>query len=355
VEVYPSDFYEFNQASSIGGTPMGKVIEVFGPFSSGKTTLAWQLASSLQKQTKKKILFLDYECATSKPYLKKLGLNVDEIVFGIPDMASLEDGFLIIDKLVPTGAFCCVIVDSLAAMVPKAEAESIDEKGLAGNDGPLKAKIMHRAMRRYNPFFKKFNTVLFFINHMTDKVQMGGFAPVGDKETTPGGHAVEFYSDIRIQLKPQDFVVKQIQSEKDPKKKVNAKVGRNIQVYFKKNKVGEPFGTANMTLRNGHGFDIATSAIKRAIAEGIIVKKPTGAHVLKDDEKIQASSYDKFWNLVTANPQLLQDILEKLSGKQVQFKAVDLSKAEADLTAEELGISSADIVDGSVVEEKLQI
>jgi recombination protein RecA len=340
IEVIPTNFYEFNQASSIGGVPVGRVIEIFGDFSSGKTTISWQIAAAMQKYTKKKILFLDYEGSTSKEYLKKLGVNVDEIIFGLPEQASLEDGFTIIDKLVPTEAFCCVIIDSLAAMVPKSELDSIEEKGLEGADLALKAKIMHKAMRKYNPFMRKYKTTLFFINHVMQKInlQASFMARGGDQEETPGGKAVKFFSDMRIQLKPMDFVVKQVQSDRDTKKKMNVKIGRNVSIYFLKNKVGEPFGKATMTLRNGHGFDVATSAIKRALAEGIIVKKGVGVHALKDDETIQAPSYDKFWNLVMANPTLLQGILDKLDGKQVKFKPVDLSTNDRDLSAKELGV-----------------
>ncbi len=347
VEIIPTDFYEFNQASSIGGFPMGKIIEIYGPFSCGKTTLSWQIAAALQRHTKKKVLFEDYEGATSKPYLKKLGVNVEEVLFGLPENASLEDGFTMIDKLVPTGAFCCVIVDSLAAMVPKSEHDSIEEKGLEGSDVALKAKLFHKAMRRYSPFMRANNTSLIFINHMTDKLNLqGGYmARLGEQTTTPGGKAVSFFADMRIELKPTDFVVKQVASEKDAKKKVNVKIGRNIKLSFIKNRLGDPFGSATMTLRNGRGFDVATSAIKRGLAEGIIVKGVGGLHFLKDDPKIQASSYDRFWNLVTANPQLLADILTKLEGKEVSFKNVDLSAGERDLSAKELGLTSEEVSD----------
>jgi recombination protein RecA len=349
VEIIPTDFHEFNQASSLGGFPMGKIVEIFGEFSSGKTSLSWQLGASLQKRTKKKILFLDYEGATSKPYLKKLGVNVEEVIFGLPEQASLEDGFTLVNKLVPTGAFCCVIVDSLAAMVPKSELTSIEEKGLEGADLALKAKIMHKAMRFYSPFCKKHNTSLIFINHVMQKInlQASFMAKMGDQEETPGGKALKFYADLRIQLKPMDYVVKQVQSERDPKKKVNVKIGRNVKLKFIKNRVGEPFGEATMTLRNGRGFDVVTSAIKRGLAEGIIIKKGAGVHALKDDEKIQASSYDRFWNLVVANPDLLQGILAKLDGVEYNVTGVDMSVAERDLSAKELDVAEEEVVDES--------
>jgi recombination protein RecA len=340
IEVIPSDFYEFNQASSIGGVPVGRLIEVYGSESSGKTTLTLQLLGAMQRKTKKKVLVYDYELSMDKKYLVKLGLNVDEFLFITPDY--LEEGFSSMDILLPTGAFCGVLVDSLAAMVPKSERESIAEKGYEGADVALRAKVLTKAFPSLNPLLDKTGVTAFFLNHVKDKINLqGGYmAKVGDPTTTPGGKALKFYSSMRIELKPQEFITRPMISEKDPKKKVNAKIGRNVKLSFVKNKVGEPWGNAFMALRNGKGFDVVTSAIKRGLAEGIIIKKSTGQHVIKDDEKITASSYEKFWNLIVANPSLLKNLLAKLDGKEVKYENIDLTAGERDLSKEELEVDS---------------
>lgn len=344
-EIIPTDFYEFNLATNLGGLPMGKLIEISGPESSGKTTLAWQLASQVSRKTKKKILFLDYEMATSKEYLKKLGVPVEDVIFALPEDSILEDGFNIMDKLLPTGAFCAAIVDSLAAMVPKAEYDSVEEKGLAGSDMMLKAKILSKALRVMGPHFRKSGADVFFINHLMAKPQQKG--PVfmlGEPEDTPGGKALKHHCDLRISLKPLGYVLKQVASDKDPKKKVNIKIGRDIRVKFIKNRVGEPFGEGTMTLRNGKGFDVITSAIKRGIAEGIIIREKGGDHFIKDDPTIKASSYNNFWNLFAVNPKLTQIVLDKLNGKAVKYESseFDLSVNTRDIKASEIGASEED-------------
>ncbi len=338
VEVIPTDFYEFNLATRLGGFPMAKLIEISGAESSGKTTLAWQLLSQVSRATKKKILFLDYEMATDKEYLKKLGVPIEDVFFALPEDASLEDGMEIMKKLLSTGAFCGAIIDSLATMVPKAELESVAEKGLAGSDMMLKAKILSKSLRVYGPVYRKSGATVIFINHIMSTVQKGPFAVLGDPESTPGGHALKHHCDIRISLKPMGYVLQQVASDKDPKKKVNLKIGRDVKVKFIKNRVGEPFGEGVMTLRNGKGFDIVTSAIKRGLAEGLIINEKGGTHYLKDDKAIKASSYINFWSLLTANPKLVQAILSKLNGKAVKFDA-----SEFDLNIEERGIKASDI------------
>ena len=342
VEVIPSDFYEFNQATHIGGVPLGKIIEISGPESSGKTTLAWQLLSQVSRATKKKILFLDYEMSTSKDYLRKLGVPVEEVIFIAPEGNSLEDGFTAMVKLLKTRAFCGAIIDSLATMVPKAEQDSVDEKGLEGNDMMIKAKVLSKALRVYGPVLRNSGSVVIFINHLISKVQKGpAFLSLGEPEDTPGGRALKHHCDLRISLKPMGYVTQQVPSEKDPKKKVNIKIGRDVKIKFIKNRVGEPFGEGVMTLRLNKGFDIVTSVIRRGLAEGVILNQKGGEHILKDDKTVRASSYNNFWNLLTLNPKLTQLILSKLNGKAVKFDSseFDLTAADREVSASELGIS----------------
>jgi hypothetical protein len=277
---------------------------------------------------------------------------VEDVVWALPEDSSLEDGFDILRKLLPTGAFCGAIVDSVAMMVPKAEAASVEEKGLEGNDMMLKAKVLTKALRNYGPIFRKSGAVVIFINHLMSKVQQGPFAPIGDPEETPGGRAFKHNCDIRLTLKPMNYVLKQVASDADPKKKVNVKIGRDIKLKFIKNRVGEPFGEGVMTLRNGKGFDIITSAIKRAIAEGIVSKESGGEHKVKDDPSIHASSYDKFWTLFAVNPKLVQVLLAKLNGVAVKYDAGEFDLAEREVTAGEIGASEEDAESSSSSDAK---
>jgi len=344
--IYPTDFYEFNVASSINGFPMGKLVEISGPPSSGKTTIAWQILAHVSRITGLKILFVDYEEATSKPYLKTLGVPVENVVFVTPENHTLESGFTIAEKLLGTGAFCGCIMDSVAAMTTNAEINSVEEKGLEGNDMMLKAKLLTKALRVKGPILRATGASIIFINHIMAKPQAGPFVVLGEPEETPGGNAFKHHADMRISLKPLNYVTKQVASDKDPKKKVNVKIGRDIRLKFIKNRVGEPFGEATMTLRNGKGFDVITSAIKRGIAEGIILRAPSGEHKIKDDPGIKASSYNGFWNLFAVNPKLTQILLSKLNGKAIKYEAkdFDLSVNEREVTASEIGASEDDVV-----------
>ncbi len=356
MEVIKTQFYELNRASSIGGIPLAKIIEVSGPESSGKTTLTWQLASHLSRITGKKILFLDYEMNTDKTYLRKLNVPVENVFFGLPEdeQVSLEDGFEIAKKLLMTGAFCALIVDSVAAMVPKVELVKVEEDGLESNSMMDKAKSLARALRNYGPIFRRSGADVFFINHIIAKPAVaGGFAVMGEPEETPGGRALKFHCDIRLSLKPLGYVTKQVTSPKDPKKKIAVKIGRNIKIKFIKNRVGEPFGEAEMTLRNGKGFDIVTSTIKRGLSEGVIIKKSAGEHYLAEDPSIKAPSESKFWDLLNFNPKLVQSLIDKMEGKAVEFnvKDVDLSGATKDLTAEDLGVTIEDGAEEETDEE----
>ncbi|VVB50693.1 Protein RecA [uncultured archaeon] len=345
--IYPTDFYEFNQASNCGGFPMGKLIEISGPPSSGKTTLAWQILAQIARITGKKILLMDNEESTSKTYLIALGVPVEQIYIPELEEHTVEMNFEFMEKLLATGAFCGCILDSVAVMTTKAELESVDEKGLEGNDMMLKAKLLTKALRVKGPDLRATGASIIFINHIMSKPQSGPYVNLGDPEETPGGNAFKHHCDMRIYLKPLDYVTKQVASDKDPKKKVNVKIGRNVRLKFIKNRVGEPFGEATMTLRNGKGFDVITSAIKRGIDSGVVVRESKGEHRLKDDPTIKASSYNNFWNLFAVNPKLLQVLLSKLNGKAVKYdpSEFDLTVESRDVTASEIGASEEDVVE----------
>lgn len=340
--VVPTDIYEFDKASEIGGFPLGKIIEIAGPPSSGKTTLAWQLAAAVQRKTNKKILFFDYEQAASKEWLKKLGVPLDHVLFALPEEAegsllSLEDGFEIMNKLLPGGDFCAVIWDSVAASNPKGLLNSVDEKGLEGRDVALTAAALTKGLAVYGPTYRKSMTTILFINHVrANLANMANpfMAKFADKESTPGGYAFKHHADMRIDLDPMDYIKKNAVNSDG--KKIQVKIGQNVKIKFVKNRIGEPFGEDILVMRKGIGFDVISSTIKRAVANGVVIRKSTGPTYLKDDENVKAPSYEGFWNLVYANPTLLEALKSKLSGKEAKINNIDLTAATRELSIKEL-------------------
>lgn len=348
-QIVQTDLPEFNAASNLNGCPLGRVIEIYGPESSGKTSLSWQVAASLQKRTKKKILFMDYERSTSESYLKKLGVNTEEIYFGLPKKSSLETGFEVARMLLPTNEFCIIIWDSLAAMVPDAEMAKVEEEGLGSQTPMVKAKSMAQALRVTLDMYRDTNTTSIFINHLIAKPAMNGMPQYGDPEETPGGKALKYYSDLRISLKPRGFIVREVPSE-DGKKKLKVKVGREVGINFVKNKLADPFGSDTLTLRNGKGFDVITSTIKKAIKMGVVVAQSTGKHYLKSDEAVNARSYHGFYDLVSANPTLLKALTDAVNGGATTVK-FDSKKLDTSILDKEL--TAKDVLETDETEEEL--
>lgn len=339
--VIPTDIYEFDKASEIGGFPLGKIIEIAGPPSSGKTTLAWQLASSVQNKTNKRILFFDYEQAASKKWLSKLGVPLDFVDFISPadaedNLLSIEDGFEIMNTLLSSKDYCCVIWDSIAASNPKGLLNSVEEKGLEGRDVALTALALTKGLAVYGPNYRKSDATVIFVNHVRANLNLDNpfMAKFADKERTSGGYALKHHLDIRIDLDPLDFIKKTAINEEG--KKIQVKIGQNIKIKFVKNRIGEPYGEEILVLRKGIGFDIISSIIKRAVASGIVIKKSTGLTYLADDETIKSLSYEGFWNLVQANPSLLEKLKAKIYGKDINIGKIDLSAGTRELNIKEL-------------------
>lgn len=343
-EVIPTDIYEFDKASNIGGLPVGKIMEIAGPPSSGKTTLAWQILSSIQRKTKKKILFFDYEQAADKPWLRKLNVPIEDVLFILPEeceggLLSIEDGFEIMNKLLVTGAFCGAIWDSVAASNPKGLLTKVEEDGLDGKEVALTAAALTKGLSVYGPVYRKSLTNVIFVNHVRanlDNISNPFLAKFSDKEKTPGGNAFKHHADMRVSLKPMDYVTKQVVNSEG--KKVQVKIGQNIKIKFIKNRVGDPYGEEVILMRKGVGFDLVTSTIKRGIDSGVIIRKSSGLCYLKDDESFKAPSYESFWNLVSANQKFLAQLMAKLNGTSVVFdKGIDFGAADRDLNETEVG------------------
>ena len=190
VEVISTGSPSLDLALGVGGLPRGRIIEIYGPESSGKTTLALSVASQVQK-TGGRVAFIDTEHALDPDYAKRIGVNVEKLVISQPD--SGEDALNIVEKLIRSGLFDLIIVDSVAALVPRAELEGEVGDQFIG----LQARMMSQALRKLTGIISKTRTVLIFINQT--RAIIGGMVP--GQETTPGGKALKFYASVRIELK----------------------------------------------------------------------------------------------------------------------------------------------------------
>jgi recombination protein RecA len=249
VEIIPSGSISVDHALGVGGLPRGRVVEVFGPESSGKTTLALHAISQAQ-QAGGEAAFIDAEHALDAVYARKLGVDVDNLVVSQPDYG--EQALEITAALVGSGAVDVVVVDSVAALVPKAELDGEMGDSFVG----LHARLMSQAMRKLTGMVARNNTCLIFINQIREKIGV----MFGNPETTTGGRALKFYSSVRVE-------VRRISTIKDGEKVI----GSRTRVKVVKNKVAAPFREAEVDLIHGEGFsreaDLLDVAVTRSLVE----------------------------------------------------------------------------------------
>jgi recombination protein RecA len=249
VEIIPSGSISVDHALGVGGLPRGRVVEVFGPESSGKTTLALHAISQAQ-QAGGEAAFIDAEHALDAVYARKLGVDVDNLVVSQPDYG--EQALEITAALVGSGAVDVVVVDSVAALVPKAELDGEMGDSFVG----LHARLMSQAMRKLTGMVARNNTCLIFINQIREKIGV----MFGNPETTTGGRALKFYSSVRVE-------VRRISTIKDGDKVI----GSRTRVKVVKNKVAAPFREAEVDLIHGEGIsreaDLLDIAVTRSLVE----------------------------------------------------------------------------------------
>ncbi len=293
VDVIPTGSLSLDIALGVGGIPRGRVIEIFGPEASGKTTLALQIAAQAQKKGGL-CAFVDAEHALDPEYAKKLGVKIDDLLISQPDTG--EQALEIVESLVRSGKIDVVVVDSVAALTPQAEIEG--EMG-AHHIG-LQARLMSQALRKLTAITAKSKTIVIFINQI--RMQIG--IMFGNPETTPGGKALKFYASVRIEVRK----IAQI-------KRGDEIIGNRVRAKVVKNKVAAPFRIGEFDLIHGEGASLTGEALILGEKSGIIRK--SGATYSFESTKL-GSGYEKAKQFLKDNPKLLDEIVKKIKSASVE-------------------------------------
>lgn len=290
VDAVSSGSLSLDIALGIGGYPKGRIIEIFGPESSGKTTFALHAIAEVQK-TGGRAAFIDAEHALDPVYAKNLGVNIDELLLSQPDTG--EQALEICDALVKSGAINIVVIDSVAALVPQAEIEG----EMGDNHVGLQARLMSQALRKLSGTIAKTNTIAIFINQLREKVGV----LFGNPETTTGGRALKFYSSIRMDVRRAEAI-----------KQGDNVIGSYTKVKIVKNKVAPPFKAATIEIMYGTGVSKEGEIVDIASEDGIIEK--SGSWYSYNGEKI-GQGRETVKTLLKENTKLSNELENKIREK----------------------------------------
>jgi recombination protein RecA len=298
-------------ALGIGGLPRGRVVEIYGPESSGKTTLTLQVIAEAQKLGGT-AAFVDAEHALDPSYAGKLGVDVDELLVSQPDTG--EQALEITDMLVRSGAVDIVIVDSVAALTPKAEIEG----EMGDSHMGLQARLMSQALRKLTGNIKRSNTMVVFINQIRMKIGV----MFGSPETTTGGNALKFYSSVRLDIRRIGAI-----------KKGDEVIGNQTRVKVVKNKVSPPFKQAEFEILYGEGISRHGEIIDLGVQHGIVDK--AGSWYSYGDDRI-GQGKENVREFLRNNPEMADEIEGKIRAKLLPGKAdvIDIAGGDADEAAE---------------------
>ena len=287
VETVPTGSLSLDIALGAGGFPKGRIIEIFGPESSGKTTIALQAVAEVQK-TGGRAAFIDAEHALDPVYAKALGVNLEELLLSQPDTG--EQALEICEALVRSGAVQIVVIDSVAALVPQAEIEGEMGDSHVG----LQARLMSQALRKLAGIINKTNTIAIFINQLREKVGI----MFGNPETTTGGRALKFYASVRLDVRRGEQI-----------KLGDSVIGNRTTIKVVKNKVAPPFKTATVDMMYGEGVSYEGELVDLGAEIGVLEK--SGAWYSYNGEKIgQGKENTKIF--LKNNPDLAADVDEKI-------------------------------------------
>ena len=309
IEVIPSGSILLDEALGIGGYPKGRVIEMYGPESSGKTTLALHAIAESQKLGGV-AAFVDAEHALDPVYAKNLGVNIDELWVSQPDTG--EQALEITENLVRSGAVDIIVVDSVAALTPEKEIEGEMGDAVMG----MQARLMSQALRKLTAIIGKSNCIVIFINQIRMKIGV----MFGSRETTTGGQALKFFSSVRLEIRRVETI--------DGKGDEDA-VGNRVRVKIVKNKVAPPFRKCELDIYFGKGISASASLLDSAVKHGIIDKR--GAWYTMGEEKI-GQGKENATNYIEQNVELAKEIEKKIRAEV--FPGQVLKQKEEGVSAE---------------------
>ena len=288
VDIIPTGSLALNAALGVGGYPRGRIIEIYGPESSGKTTLAIHAIAEAQKAGGV-AAFIDAEHAFDRFYAEKLGVNINELIISQPDNG--EQALEIADQLIRSSAIDILIVDSVAALTPKAEIEG----DMGDNRVGLQARLMSQALRKLTATISKTNTCCIFINQLREKIGV----MFGNPETTTGGNALKFYSSVRLDIR-------RVTTLKDG----DTPIGNQVRVKVVKNKVAPPFRKAEFEITFGEGISKAGEVVDLGVQYGII--KKSGSWFSYGESRL-GQGRDAVKKIIKDNPELSEEIEKQIA------------------------------------------
>ena len=298
VDVIPSGSLTLDKALGIGGYPKGRIIEIYGPESSGKTTLTLHAIAQAQKQGGKAV-FIDAEHAIDPVYAKNLGVDIDELILSQPD--SGEQALEIAEMLVRSGVIDLIVIDSVAALVPQVELDGEMGDAAVG----LQARLMSKALRKLSGVMNKTNCTVIFINQLREKIGV----MYGNPETTTGGRALKFYSSVRVEIRRSEQI-----------KQNGEIIGNKANIKVVKNKVAPPFKTTQVDIIYGKGISRDGEILDLAV-EGDIVEK-SGAWYAYNGEKI-GQGRENAKNFLIEHPAIFEEVEEKVKAQLFGTEEVD--------------------------------
>lgn len=296
VDVIPSGSLTLDKALGIGGYPKGRIIEIYGPESSGKTTLTLHAIAQAQKQGGK-AAFIDAEHAIDPIYAKNLGVNIDDLILSQPD--SGEQALEITEMLVRSGVIDLIVVDSVAALVPQVELDGEMGDAAVG----LQARLMSKALRKLSGVMSKTNCTVIFINQLREKIGV----MYGNPETTTGGRALKFYSSVRIEIRRSEQI-----------KQNGEIIGNKANIKVVKNKVAPPFKTTQVDIIYGKGISRDGEILDLAVEDDIVEK--SGAWYAYNGEKI-GQGRENAKNFLIEHPAIFEEVENKVKAKLFNLEA----------------------------------